>query len=332
VTQTLLCFLLICLAAGAESWEGVERVVAVGDVHGSFEQFVVVLRQAGVIDSKNRWSGGRTHLVQLGDVPDRAPHTRQIMDLLMDLEKQARKAGGMVHALIGNHEAMNMYGDLRYTTPEEFAAFRTPQSEEIRAHFWEQQAASAPRTAGDRKTWEAQHPPGYFEQRFEFGPNGRYGKWIRGHHAMIRIDETLFLHGGLAPKYATLTIGEINNRVQKELADFRLIEGGIAIDPEGPLWYRGLAKAPEEEIAAHVDALLTFHGAKRIVIGHTPTAGIPVARLGGKVIVADVGLGIAYGGRLSCLVIERGKLLALNNGQLRAVTAGEPLQASLAAP
>ena len=68
------------------------------------------------------WSGGATHLVQLGDVPDRAPDTRKILDLLMRLEPQARRAGGYVHALIGNHEAMNVYGDLRYVSEGEIAA------------------------------------------------------------------------------------------------------------------------------------------------------------------------------------------------------------------
>src|SRR5262245_33598569 len=101
---------------------GVERVVAVGDVHGDFGAFVGVLRAAGVIDQKNKWTGGKTHLVQTGDVPDRGADSRKVMDLLMDLEKQAPKAGGRVHALIGNHEAMNLYGDLRYVVPGEFAA------------------------------------------------------------------------------------------------------------------------------------------------------------------------------------------------------------------
>ena len=60
------------------------------------------------------------------------------VDLLMDLEKQAKKSGGMVHALIGNHEAMNIYGDLRYTVPGEFASFKRSDSEEIQKRLWEQ--------------------------------------------------------------------------------------------------------------------------------------------------------------------------------------------------
>ena len=108
-----------------DSAVGVSRIVAVGDVHGDFAQFTTVLRQAGVIDAKNRWAGGQTHLVQAGDVPDRGPDSRQVMDLLMELTPQAEKAGGQVHALIGNHEAMRALGDLRYVSPGEYEAFRT---------------------------------------------------------------------------------------------------------------------------------------------------------------------------------------------------------------
>ena len=309
--------LVLAWAALAESWQGVDRVVAVGDVHGSYDQFTLVLKQAGVIDDKNKWTGGKTHLVQLGDVPDRGPDTRRIMDLLMNLEKQARKAGGMVHPLIGNHEAMNIYGDLRYTVPEEFAAFRNSNSEQVRVAFWEQhvqQELKGKATPEYKQDWEKKYPHGFFEHRLEFGPNGKYGKWIREHNAVIRIDDTLFLHGGLSPKYASVPLKDLNKSVRKELDDVKLIEGGTAIDPEGPLWYRGLANGVEELLIEHVDALLKFHGVKRIVVGHTPTDGSIVSRFGGKVILADVGLSPVYGARLACLVIEKGQPVALQRG------------------
>ena len=121
----LVVFLTIPVAPAAQdAWSGVERIVAVGDVHGDYEQFVKLLRGAGLLDKESKWAGGKAHLVQTGDVPDRGARSRDVMDLLMKLEKQAKKAGGYVHALIGNHEAMNMYGDLRYVHVGEFAAFR----------------------------------------------------------------------------------------------------------------------------------------------------------------------------------------------------------------
>lgn len=313
---------LACASLTAQSWQGVGRIVVVGDVHGSYSQFTTVLRQAGLLEAgKDKWAGGTTHLVQLGDVPDRAPDTRRILDLLMDLEKQAKKAGGMVHALIGNHEAMNVYGDLRYTVPEEFESFRRSNSEEIRNEFYRMHEAELRSsghgptlTAQYRKQWESQFPLGFLEHRLEFGPNGKYGRWILKHEAVIRINDTLFVHGGISPKYAGKSMAEINDQVRNELTDFKRLEGGMVMDPEGPLWYRGLAIAPEAALQPHVNALLAFHGVKRIVVGHTPTPGAIIPRFDGKVVLADVGLSVAYGGRLACVVIEGDKLVALHRG------------------
>ena len=149
--------------AGQDTWTGVERIVAVGDVHGDFDQFVKVLRAAGVVDEKNNWKAGKTHLVQTGDVLDRGGNSRKAMDLLMKLETQAAKAGGAVHALIGNHEAMVLLGDWRYVHRGEVESFGS---------------AAAFREA--------------------MGPKGRYGRWIRSHNTIIRINDTVFVHAGIS--------------------------------------------------------------------------------------------------------------------------------------
>src|SRR5205085_9388503 len=98
---TAILLLRVCGPALAQdTWTGVDRVVAIGDVHGDFERFTAVLRSAELIDEDGNWTGGTTHLVQVGDVLDRGPDSREAMDLLMKLEPQAAKAGGYVHALI----------------------------------------------------------------------------------------------------------------------------------------------------------------------------------------------------------------------------------------
>src|SRR6185295_5418060 len=104
-----LALLLLVRPAGDDVWTGIDRVVAVGDVHGDHDQLVAVLRSAGLLDAQLKWSGGKAHLVQTGDILDRGPDSRKAMDLLMRLEVEARAAGGEVHCLIGNHEAMNCY-------------------------------------------------------------------------------------------------------------------------------------------------------------------------------------------------------------------------------
>jgi hypothetical protein len=322
-TITLTALLLLVAAAGfGDTWEGVERVVAIGDIHGDYPKLIEVLSYADLIDAKKKWTGGKAHLVLLGDVPDRGPDTRKILDFLMDLEKQAKKAGGMVHALIGNHEAMNVYGDLRYTTAEEFAAFKSPDSAQLRSQYYdayveEQRKYGQPvsDTAVARAAFEKQYPLGYFEHRRELAPAGRYGKWIVSRNAVVRINDTLFLHGGISPKYAGFTREQMNKIIVSELKDWTKLSGGVTSDPEGPLWYRGLASADPSELAGHVDAVLQHHGVKRIVVGHTPTAGAVLPRFGGKVILADVGLTSAYGGRSGCVVIQGGQVSALHRGK-----------------
>src|SRR5687767_12990457 len=123
LVPVLLCVLLLPISAEAEDTSsGVDRIVAVGDLHGDYDAFLTVLRDTGLIDQKTKWAGSKTHLVVTGDVLDRGPDSRKILDLVIQLEKKARSDGGYVHSLIGNHEAMNVYGDLRYTSEAEYEA------------------------------------------------------------------------------------------------------------------------------------------------------------------------------------------------------------------
>ena len=120
-------------------WTGVERIVAIGDLHGDYAQYINVMRSAGLLDKNEKWIGGNTHLVQTGDIPDRGDDTRKIIDHIVKLGKQAKRKGGYVHLLIGNHEAMNVTGDLRYVTAGEFQAFTTRNSPRLQNMQWERQ-------------------------------------------------------------------------------------------------------------------------------------------------------------------------------------------------
>lgn len=299
-------------------WTGVNRIVAVGDVHGDFEQFVAALRSAGLIDSQGNWTGGKSHLVQTGDIVDRGPDSRRIMDLLMRVEAQAKAAGGGVHALIGNHEAMDMYGDLRFVSPGEFAAFRS-QGSGVEAVSYNQDrgALTAPSRPGSTgQTMTAGRPQGYAEHRAAFAPDGEYGKWISGHNTVIKIDDTLFVHAGIGPKYASWSLDEINQKVRDELHHLDQLHGGIVTDEDGPLWYKGLAKGDEKQLEPVVDAILKNYGVSHIVIGHSYAEAAITPRFNGKVILIDIGLSRIYDniGKLGVLVIESGRPYALHRG------------------
>src|SRR5438309_9621750 len=129
----LLFLVLIALARAVPqktSAGQAETVIAIGDVHGDFDDFVSVLQRTGIIDSQHHWSGKNATFVQVGDLLDRGPKPRDVMDLMMSLEKEAPKAGGRIVGLLGNHEMMNIMGDLRYVTPVNYASFADSDSEE----------------------------------------------------------------------------------------------------------------------------------------------------------------------------------------------------------
>ena len=91
--------LSLTLVISSASAQAPTRLVAVGDIHGDFDAFVGILQQAGLIDSKLHWSGKNATLVQTGDMLDRGPKSREVMDLLMSLETEAQLSGGHVVAL-----------------------------------------------------------------------------------------------------------------------------------------------------------------------------------------------------------------------------------------
>jgi hypothetical protein len=292
--------------------EGVERIVAVGDVHGAYERFVEVLQTAGILDGRLHWGGGRAHLVQLGDVVDRGPDSRKTLDLIERLQGEARRSGGAVHALLGNHEVMRMLGDLRYVTPGEYDKFTTARSGRVRGDF----VAAANLPLRDELLKDT--PLGFVEMRVAFGSNGHYGKWLRKLDTVVKINGVLFLHGGISPGIAGMSCDAVNTAVRREITTD--IEQTRSAAPEslsaredGPLWYRGLAEEPDA-FASSVDTILARQNARAIVIGHTVTPDARIrARFGGKVVQIDTGMQPAYvkNGRASALEIRNGVFSAI---------------------
>jgi hypothetical protein len=325
----LLGLLVLSVAPDAEAppdtFATVSRIVAVGDVHGGYDEFVAVLRGARVIDEDDRWIAGHAHLVQTGDLVDRGAGSRKVMDLVMRLERQAVAAGGRVHALLGNHEVMNVAGDLRYVSAGEYAAFATRRSAKERDRAYEVLADPALKNdPAYREQWMKDHPLGWVEHRRAFGPEGRYGRWIRQRNAVVKIDGYLFVHGGIGPSVATLSVREINEGVRAELGQQPVPGGPLTAGADGPLWYRGLAQGDEDELRPHLEQVLAVHGVKHIVVGHTTTPGAVVPRFGGAVLMIDVGLSEHYGARPACLVVRDGTPFALHRGHMLALPGDGP--------
>lgn len=282
-----------------------ERVVAVGDVHGAYDRLVAILRAAKLINARDRWSGGRAILVQTGDVLDRGPDSRKALDLLRRLERESTRAGGRVHSLLGNHEVMRMVWDWRYVSAGELDAFRTPDSADLRERALAIVSAEAARQAReaerphDEKAFREQFlkavPLGYIEMRQAFSPTGEYGKWLREHPAVVKINGIVFVHGGISVETAGLGCDAINEAVHRDLAVVNptadQVLAMLASSETGPLWYRGLAEEPDPAFAPQVTKILEGLGARAMVIGHTVPADFRIAtRFGGRVIQIDTGM------------------------------------------
>jgi hypothetical protein len=239
--RACLALFLILLSLGtawagrAKPTEPSEAVIAIGDVHGDYDDFVAILQRAGLTDKQNHWIGSKTTFVQVGDLLDRGPKPREVLDLMMALEKEADAAGGRVISLFGNHEVMNIMGDLRYVTPMNFASFADGDSPKRQQSAYEEYVkwtsshsallAELPQPMElTEAEWKARHPLGYVEQREAFSPKGQYGKWLRGHSALADVGGTVFLHGGIHPDLVKMKLDAVNNRVRDEIKAFDAVK------------------------------------------------------------------------------------------------------------
>ncbi len=332
LNKLIFTFLLFVAAASAaeDEWQGVSRIIAVGDIHGDYASYLQVLRDAELVNRRGNWIAEDTHFVQVGDLPDRGPDTDRIIAHMRKLEEQAEDDGGKVHALIGNHEAMNMLGDLRYVHPGEYEAFRSRNSRRLRNNLYdyhiEQLKLSVPEFVeeeGYRDEFDEAYPLGYVEHRLAWDKEGEIGAWVVTHNTIVKVNRTLFMHGGLSPQVLGMSLREINDQVRSELSGAIPETGRLTEAEEGPLWYRGLAANEEALEQLHVDAVLDFYDVDHIVVGHTPGLGTVVPRFGGKVLVIDTGISDYYGAHLASLRIDEDGLTTIQQGQAISIPIGE---------
>jgi hypothetical protein len=321
-----------------------DRIVAIGDVHGAHDRFVAILREAGVIDQRQRWTGGKAVLVQTGDVVDRGADSRKALDLIRRLETDAPKAGGRVVALLGNHEVLRMLGDTRYVSEGEYAAFRSPDATDLRERYYtlvsDAEKANAAKTGQKfderpfRQSFLERTPLGLVEMQLAFAGDGEYGRWLRTHDAIAIVNGIAFLHGGTTLSVATQGCAAVNATVRTQLQTMKLsdpgIEQSLIASPTGPLWYRGLVDQPPAVDAAAFDTILQTLGVKSMVVGHTVAPGGKIrASFDGRLVQIDTGmLGQKFypDGAPSALEIRDGKFTAIYLGA-REVIAGPPAPA-----
>ena len=333
---------LAALAVASSVMAG-ERIVAIGDIHGSYDGFVSILQRAGLVDDDAHWIAGETTFVQTGDIFDRGVEVFEVLDLLMRLEQEAAAAGGKVIVLLGNHEGMNLVGFFRDVNPDLYATFVDKKSEKRRKaaykdfkKYWRAKAeeilnAPVAEVPDDvKEQWMAAIPPGWLEYKEALGPETHYGSWLHQRPVAVVINGVLFVHAGVGPDLAGLSVDEINAKVASELATYHrlreaMITDGLVpttaelaslmnvyleMDPPdpkyaeladaeswlvfsegGPLWFRGTARWDEETSTERIIELLAGVGAQRVVSGHTvQDEGRIEVRFDGRVFLIDTGM------------------------------------------
>ena len=279
-------------------WEQPKRLLAISDLEGNYLHALRFLQNNNVLDENGHWDWGDGHLVLVGDLVDRGSSVSEVMWLVHRLEHEAAAAGGRVHYVLGNHEAMVMGGDLRYIHPK--------------YHFTSERIGIP---------YDQLH-----------GPKSEIGRWWRSKNGVTRVGDLLFVHGGYSPNLdeANLQIDELNRLIRAGLAPARPTGQTAATNPvlhqHGPFWYRGYFKqhaanwgglATPEQIARILDR----HNAKHIVIGHTVVDEVGPINETGDVI----GIDVKWSDSKKCqgLLQEDGKLYRLTmTGEREQILAG----------
>jgi hypothetical protein len=156
-----------------------EKLIALSDIEGNFDVLSKLLKANKVIDDQYNWIYGKGHLVFVGDMFDRGNQVTECLWLIYALEDKAKSAGGYVHFILGNHEIMNLSGNLKYVQKK-----YKDNAELFQADY----------------------------AKILYGQNSELGRWLRTKNIVEKIGDILFLHAGISEEVNNLNlpISEIN--------------------------------------------------------------------------------------------------------------------------
>jgi hypothetical protein len=274
------------LEAEKSEFKKVTKQIAISDIEGNFGPFRKLLQASGVIDSAFNWTFGEGHLVLIGDFFDRGIQVTEVLWLIYSLEEKAKEAGGYVHFILGNHEIMNMSGDLRY----------------VQSKYIESAAL-----LGER----------YVDL---YSENSELGRWLRTKNIVEKVGNILYTHGGISGEInrMEISIPEINELSRPFYADSTFMFPDKRLDTIfgdfGPFWYRGYYKGnPMIASRGQIDSTISKFNIRYITTGHTIVADTISSWYGGKVFNTDVH---HAAGKSEALLIENGKFFRINaNGE-----------------
>ncbi len=272
------------LEAEKSEYKKVSKQLVISDIEGNFGAFRKLLQSAGVIDTNYNWTFGNGHLVLTGDFFDRGDQVTEVLWLIYSLEEKAKMAGGYVHYVLGNHEIMNLSGDLRYLHPK-YVQNAVLLNENYMGGL--------------------------------YGENSEIGRWLRTKNIVEKVGHILFMHGGISGEINNMDISlsKLNEIARPYYADTTYNYNDPKLDiiygDLGPFWYRGYYKATTIASMGQIDSTLDKFDVKLIATGHTIVADTITIWHKGKLINTDVH---HAKGHSEALLIDDGKYYRMING------------------
>ncbi|KAI3798074.1 hypothetical protein L1987_33343 [Smallanthus sonchifolius] len=277
------------------------RLVAIGDLHGDLQKSKQALRLAGLIDATDRWSGGSTTLVQVGDVLDRGGQELKILYFLEKLKRQAIKDGGNVITMNGNHEIMNADGDFFCTFPSGFQEFQNWANWYTIGNNMKR-LCDGLTNPNDLFDGIPSNFPG-IKQEYVKGVRARIAalrpkgpiatRFLSNNLTVVVIGDSVFAHGGILAEHVEYGLEQINKDVRDWLTGLKdNISSDLFRARTSIVWNRRFSNKVVEDCDCSMleHALGTIPGARRMIMGHTiQTNGIN-AVCDGKAVRIDVGL------------------------------------------
>jgi Calcineurin-like phosphoesterase len=301
------------------------RIVVVGDLNAADDALTEILRGTRLIDAQSRWIGGRAELVQMGDIFNRGGGAVRALRLLLRLQREARRAGGGVTVLLGNHEVMTALRHEGYCTEDEYLAFATAAERRAwpaRVHralkrlLRDKSRGVVPPLEPRLEAWKIEHVPGRTALRRALSARAPLGRALRELPLAYLSQGCLFVHAGLLPEWAKLGVDGLNQLARDTWKSagskplWKLPKPSLFRNVSGPLWDRSLVRGGAAARVA-LERSLALIGAERMIVGHTQTASLPGGRAGhvkllagGRLIDVDVGLCSGHGSPRSALLIE----------------------------
>ena len=269
--------------------KAVDRIIAIGDLHGDYEVVIKTLRLARVIfveeDGTVKWIGGKTYVVQTGDQLDMGGRGElnddrnddiKILRLFTDLHQQALRVGGAVISLFGNHELMNVVGVFDFVSPRGIDGFQKTESD------------------------------GLLIRKNKFKRGSKYSEFLGCTRlSMVLIGTNLFVHAGIKndfiKKIGSGNIDEINDIIRKWVLNIlknpdeinNIYQNVLPTDSESSIfWTRYLSLNSDNKTCQTMTKSMQFVQFKNIIVGHTiQENGInKIECADNKIVRIDVGL------------------------------------------